>query len=319
MPTSSLQTEARLMPTNHLNSQSSSLVNQRSLENMLTSWALLLSAMFLMSACYPERVESIKLMNQGIKEYNGGSSSAAVRLLARSAETDPTNHRALFYRGLILNEMGRLEERNSRFEQAVRSLKGSIRIHAEDPEAYYQLGVSLSELGKDIQAIEAFSDATAIAPHGEASYRRGLIHLKREEYNKAQESFRAAIIAKPDLGLAYTALSQLYRQFRKKSAAVTVLKNAIENDPEEMNHFRDLGEVYSSLKQFSKAIQLFETAHQEKPSNAPLTYLLGEAYFMHGDLQSAEIYVKRYLRMGHTRAEKLMISKAKEILRSLRK
>ena len=282
-------------------------------------WSLIIGVSLTLSACYPERVESIKLMNQGIKEYKSGSSSAAIRLLARSADTDPTNHRALFYRGLILNEMGRIDERSSRFEQAVESLRDSIKIFGDDPEAHYQLGVALSMINEDRPAIEAFSSATAISPHGEACYRRGLIHLKREEYNDAQESFRSAIVAKPDLGLAYTALSQLYRQFRKKSAAVTVLKNAIENDPEEMNHFRDLGEVYASLKQFSKAIQLFETAHQEKPMNAPLMYLLGQAYYMHGDLQSAELYIKKYLRMGHTRAERLMISKAKEILANLRK
>jgi tetratricopeptide (TPR) repeat protein len=274
---------------------------------------------FTFSGCYPDRVESIKLMNKGIKEYRSGSSAAAARLLARSAETDRTNHRALFYRGLILNEMGRLEERSDRFEDAIQSLKSSIMIEAGDPEVHYQLGVALSELERDQSAVNAFSDANAIKPHGEAAYRSGLINLKLEKYNKAQENFRAAILAKPDLGLAYTALSQLYRRFKKKSAAVTVLKNAIENDPEEMNHYRDLGEVYAGLKQYSKAIQLFETAIQEHPTNAVLTFLLGSSYFQHGDVQSSEIYIKKYLRMGHTKDEKLMIAKAKRILAKLRK
>lgn len=274
--------------------------------------------MFL-SGCYPERVESIKLMNNGIKEYQSGNSSVAVRFLARSAEVDPTNHRALFYRGLILNEMGRLEERADRFEDAIRSLNDSIAIDKNDPEVHYQLGVALGELERDREAISAYGDATAIAPHGESSYRKGLIYQKLEMFNKAQESFRAAIVAKPELGLAYSALSMLYRKFKKKSAAVTVLKNAIENDPEEMNHYRDLGEVYASLKQYPKAIQLYETALQERPTNAPLTFLLGEAYYKHGDMQSAELYIKKYLRLGHTKAEKLMIAKAKKILGQLRK
>ncbi len=269
--------------------------------------------------CYPERVESIKLMNNGIKEYRGGSSSAAIRHLARAAEVDSSNHRALFYRGLILNEMGRLEERPSRFEEAARSLRASINLKSDDAETHYQLGVALSELERDREAIQAFDAAISVKPHGKAAYKSGLIYLKLEEYNNAQEQFRAAIIAKPELGLAYTALSQLYRQFKKKTAAVTVLKNAIDNDPEEMNHYRDLGEVYASLKQYAKAIQLYETAHQEQATNAPLTFLLGEAYYKHGDLQSAEIYIKKYIRMGHTRAEKLMISKAKKILAMLRK
>ena len=270
-------------------------------------------------ACYPERVESIKLMNEGIKKHNSGRSPAAVRLLARSAETDPSNHRALYYRGLILNDLGRTEEREDRFEDAVRSLEASLKINKEDPKVFYQLGVALAELKRDEQALRAFSDAQSIAPHGQAAYRSALIHLEKEQYNSAQESLRAAIIAEPELGLAYTALSQLYRLFKKPSAAVMVLKNAIENDPEDTHHYRDLGEVYASLKQYSKAIQLFETALQDRPTNAPLTFLLAEASYNHGDLQSAEIYIKKYLRMGHTREEKLMISKAKRLLAKLRK
>ena len=269
--------------------------------------------------CYPERVESIKLMNAGIKKHNSGSSTAAVRLLARSAETDPTNHKALFYQGLILNELGRIEERADRFEDAVHALKDSIKINKEDPRVFYQLGVALSELERNSQALRAFADAQSIQAHGEAAYRSALIHLKQEQYNSAQESLRSAIIAQPELGLAYTALSQLYRRFKKPSAAVMVLKNAIENDPEDTNHYRDLGEVYASLKQYSKAIQLFETALQDRPTNAPLAFLLAEASYNHGDLQSAEIYIKKYLRMGHRKEEKLMISKAKRMLAKLRK
>lgn len=272
-----------------------------------------------LAGCYPERVESIKLMNAGIKKHNSGSSTAAVRLLARSAETDPSNHRALFYRGLILNELGRIEERADRFEEAARALRDSVKINKEDPRVFYQLGVALSELERDNQALKAFADAQNIQAHGEAAYRSALIYLKQEQYNLAQESLRSAIIAQPELGLAYTALSQLYRRFKKPSAAVMVLKNAIENDPEDTNHYRDLGEVYASLKQYSKAIQLFETALQDRPTNAPLAFLLAEASYNHGDLQSAEIYIKKYLRMGHRKEEKLMISKAKRMLAKLRK
>ena len=172
----------------------------------------LLTIFFLMTSllgCYPERVESIKLMNNGIKEYQSGSSSAAVRYLARSAETDPTNHRALFYRGLILNEMGRLEGREDRFEDAVRNLKDSIAIKKDDPEVHYQLGVALGELERDDSALRAYEDAYQLSPHGEAAYRSGLIYQKLEKYNKAQDSFRKAIIAKPDLGIFEYAMTQM--------------------------------------------------------------------------------------------------------------
>lgn len=285
---------------------------------LLTS-LILLSACLSLNACYPERVESIKLMNDGIKAYRSGQSTTAIRLLARSAETDPTNHRALFYRGLILNDMGRTEEREDRFRDAVQSLEASVKINQEDPEVFYQLGVALAELKKEAEALRAFHNAQQNKSHGEAAYRSGLIYLAQEEYNKAQESFRTAIIAKPDLGLAYTQLALLYRRFNHTSSAATVLKTAIENDPETTGHYRDLGEVYAQLQQYPKAIQLYESALQDQPTNAPLTFLIGQASFYFGDTQSAEIYLNKYLRMGHTRDEKKMIAKAKSLLGDIRK
>ena len=258
-------------------------------------------------------------MNDGIQKYNRGSLRAATRLLERSATRDPSNHRAMFYRGLILNELGRSEESPHFYEDAVRALQDSLKLASDDAETHYQLGVAYTGLTQYSSALSAYSAAVRIRPHGEALYRSGLIHLEEERYNQAQESFREAIKAKPELGLSYTALSQLYRRFKKMSAAITVLKNAIENDPEDLGHFRDLGEIYASLQQYSKAVELYEKALESSSSNSHLTFLLAEAYYKMGDRQSAEIQIKKFIRMRHTRADRLLVSKAKELLRELNK
>lgn len=272
---------------------------------------------FSLFGCYPERVESIRLMNEGIKHYNSGELSTAVRKLELSSERDPTNHRSLFYQGLILNDRGRQEEESRYFEQATHALEKSIKIAPDDSETHYQLGVALDALDRDDAALLAYAAANRVAPHGEAYYRSGLIHQEAERFNQAQESYRNAITTKPSLGLAYSALALLYRHFKEMSSAITVLKNALENDPEPLVHYRDLGQIYAQLKQFTKAIELYRQAEQTSGTSPQLTYLMGEAYFQMGDYQSAEMHIKLFVKMGLKEQDRPLIPKAKDLLRRL--
>ena len=61
--------------------------------------------------CYQERNESIRLMNQGLQQAKNNKSANAIKFLKQSAETDPTNHRAYFYEGMIRSQkMGESEQ-----------------------------------------------------------------------------------------------------------------------------------------------------------------------------------------------------------------
>lgn len=280
---------------------------------------LSLFALTSLSGCYPERVESVQLMNDGIKLYNQGKREAAVLSLDRSAKRDPTNHRAMFYRGQMLNELGTLSGDEDRFRDAARSFEESTKVNSSDPEVFFQLGIAYKNLKEYRDALRAFEQASDVQPHGQAHYHSGEIYLELEEYNKAQESLRSAIIAQPDLGVAYTALAKLYRRFKCRSEALIVLKNAIENDPGEAGHFRDIGEVYSDLKQHAKAVEYFEQALQIKPDDAPVVFLLGNAYLAIDDDESAEVTLRKYLRMGHRAEERLMIQKTRALIKRLQK
>lgn len=272
-----------------------------------------------LSGCYPERVESVQLMNEGIKLYKQGRRELAVAKLNRSAQRDPTNHRAMFYRGQILNNLGIDSGDEDYFKDAVDSFEDSVKVEGNDPEVFFQLGIAQKNLKEYRDALQAFEQASDLQPHGQAHYHSGEIYLELEEYNKAQESYRAAIVAQPDLGVAYTALAKLYRRFKCRSEALIVLKNAIENDPSEVGHYRDLGEVYGDLKQHAKAVEFFEQAQQINPGDAPIVFLLGNAYLAVKDDESAEVTLRKYMRMSHRAEERLMIHKARALIKKLQK
>ena len=59
--------------------------------------ALLLTA----SACNRERNQSIKLMNDALREFQSGNTAAAITVFNQAASVDPTNDRVFFYRALL--------------------------------------------------------------------------------------------------------------------------------------------------------------------------------------------------------------------------
>ena len=61
-------------------------------------------AAIIMVGCHQERNESIRLMNKGLERAKQDKLSQAVDFLQKAAEADPTNHRALYYTGLIYGQ-----------------------------------------------------------------------------------------------------------------------------------------------------------------------------------------------------------------------
>ena len=283
----------------------------------------LLGSALSLSGCYPERVESVRLMNQGIQLYNAGQKSDAVKVLERAGEIDATNHRAMFYQGMILNNIGQfLAERGegrAQFREAVDALKNSVKVRADDAEALFQLGVAQEALGRDEEALLSFARASQVEAHGQSYYRSAEIHSRLERYNKAQDQYHSAIIAQPSLGVSYTALSKLYRRFKRLNEAVQVLKNAVVNDPGEVGHYRDLGELYGELKQHTRAIKYLQEALKIDPSQKVVLFLLGETYAQIEADQSAVVYLNRYIRSSIPASQRYVKLKAQKLLKQIKR
>jgi tetratricopeptide (TPR) repeat protein len=281
---------------------------------------LLITTCCTLSACHPERTESIRLMNKGLRAYKASQISAALSSLEKAAQVDPSNDQASYYQGIILNDLGRGEENPDRFEDAVRAFRKAIDSNSQSANTHYQLGVALKELGLEAKAIKSFRDAIALQNnYGEAYHRMGLLLQDQANYNDAQKAFHSAIISKPQLSIAYDALAQLYLRFKQPALAAQVLKNAIENHPDELEHYRSLGEIYEDQSQYARAVKLYEQALTQDPNHAPVLFLMARTHYKNKDLRAAEIYLKRYLNRSHTADEKLQLLSARKLLMSIRK
>lgn len=92
-------------------------------------------------------------------EYLSGNNDEAVRQLAAAAERQTGQGKALslYYRGAILNRMGRSEE-------ALRNLDEALAERADLNSAREERGEALWQLGRKPEAVAAWSDAVAQNP-----------------------------------------------------------------------------------------------------------------------------------------------------------
>ena len=118
---------------------------------------------------------------------------------------------------------------------------------------------------------------------------------------------------------AYSALAGLYLKFKIHSHAAQVLKNAIENHPEEARHYRDLGLIYQQLQNYPQALDILEKGFEKNESASDFLYFLGETYVQMQDDRRAEVYFHRYLKKGTPKEEKIMVAAAQKRLSEITK
>ena len=168
----------------------------------------------LISGCHPERSESLRLMNKGIQAFNSGHSQKAVKYLKRAGRADPTNDRAFFYQGDILNQMGMRSENPEYYRNAIKPLQSALKILPNDASIHYELGVAYAGSDQIEKAIQHFDRTFEIDEHqGQSQYRKGQLLEQNERYNEAQEAYYRTIRAKPSIINAYFQLNRLYFRF----------------------------------------------------------------------------------------------------------
>ena len=279
----------------------------------MTRYTILIAFLALSTVgCYQARNDSIREMVRGLSMAKGGSYSGALKSLAEAAKIDPTNHRALYYQGMIC--VTRLGE----MERGVKLLQAAIAIKDTNYEYHYHLGHAFHSMRKYVAAAASLKKSIELKPdHAESHWRLGMALEAETQFDGAQKAYRDALKQDGRLAMAYNRLGNLYQDFKESSHAAQVFKNGIENRPDFARNYHDLGMVYRSQERWADAIVQMEAAIKRDAKHTAAYFNLAMTYFQSGKKKKAMNTFKSYLARRGSDTDALRVQTAERYVRRL--
>jgi len=140
------------------------------------------------------------------------------------------------------------------FEAAANFCRRSLKVAADIPEAWYNLGIALRGLGRRNPAIDAFRKAQALTRGvAEAQNAIGLELLELDAMDDARACFERAAALVPNHVFAHANLGMLLARLDRVEEAEAALRKALALQPDLAPAYVNLGGVLNRRRQFQAA------------------------------------------------------------------
>jgi tetratricopeptide (TPR) repeat protein len=198
--------------------------------------------------------------NRGLSHMRCRRFPEAVEALDRAIALQPDLFLAHLHRGMVMKEMGRLDDALASFSRAV-ELQDEASVHN------YRALV-LDELGRYEEALDSFARALALEnenPMVQSNYGHALVRLQRPA--EAVAHFEKATALKPDeAGLHYN-LGEPLKQLGRLDEALACYDRAIALAPEMANAHVNRGLVLTYMGRAEEALAAFDLAIGLEPDS----------------------------------------------------
>jgi tetratricopeptide (TPR) repeat protein len=173
----------------------------------------------------------------------------------------------------------------------LRQLKAAVAERPNDPEAYYDLGVTYENMGKTREAIRAYQQALNLKPDFAPAYSGlGWSKVKQGNFDEAIKDLKKMVELKPaskearaELGAAYNLQGQdLLKDKYRRADAIDAFKQAAKWSPDPSAAQNNLGVAYAATDRPEDAIAAFKDALGSDPKNPEAHYNLGTALLAQG-------------------------------------
>ena len=165
-------------------------------------------------------------------------------------------------------QVGRLENRLNRFDQAEKHLLAAITLRPRDADSWSELGSARLGLGKNPEALEDFQKAAQLDPTdamNPALAGRSLAQLNR--HAEAMAAYRRALALNPNLWQVRLALGDELAAGNQVEAAVNEYQTVLRQKPDNSMAHQDLGAMWARQGRYDEALAEFEQALRLDPSN----------------------------------------------------
>jgi len=211
----------------------------------------------------------------------------------------PVSIQQAFQIAVQQHQEGRLSEAESLYRQIVGAQPG----HAD---AFHMLGIVLSQLGRKVEAIEAFGIAISLNPNA-PDFRANLAAAlaAQQQVDAAVREFRAALAMKPDWPEVINNLAKALKSQGNFDDAIATFRQAIKVRPTLADSHVNLGDALLDVGKLDDAIACYRramTVNTDSRFASRLVYAL----HLHPDATPKRLY-EAALRWTQTRTETITV------------
>ena len=192
---------------------------------------------------------------------------------------------------ILFNIRGVCNKAKNEFKDAVNDFNQAVLIKPDYAEAFYNLGVTLREMGDSQNAINAYQEALKHNNHYPKAHNNlGQIFLVIGNLDSAIDHLEWAAALQPEFADAHNNLGSAYLGNNRVSDAIESYKKAVTLNPNFSISFNNLGIGYQRLGEEALAAENFENAIAISPNYATAHHNLSSVKrFKSGDKQFAQI------------------------------
>ena len=198
----------------------------------------------------------------GVIAHQRQNHPAAIALLDRAIQHNPSSALAHLNRGNTRREMGDMQRAITDYERA-------IAIQPRYAEAYVNLGIALQESQQPDRALSYYRKAIDLKPDfAEAYFALGNALQEHGQMDAAIVSLHEATRLRPGFAAAYCNLGNLFNEMGRFDDAIAVYAQAIHAQPDFAVAHCNLGNVQKEKQQFQLAKASYTQATTLNPDFA---------------------------------------------------
>ena len=202
---------------------------------------------------------------------------------------DPTTSDAYIALSFVLSQPISTSDLLERFAEAENFARRAIKLDAQNPYAYDQLGVALELRGMINEETEnAYRSAIKIDPLAALAYAHlGRLLRKKGDLNQSTAAYNKAIQLSTDVPTMIL-VAEVMQSQQRYGESEQLLRRALNGDPKHPTALFLLGRALTTRSNFEEAEQVLRKSLQVSPNNFNGYMLLGSLYSRQGKLAEAE-------------------------------
>ena len=194
---------------------------------------------------------------------------------------------------LTWKQCGYWKNNTELYNHALMVTKDNALIHSN-------LGLALSEEGKNEEAINHFNEAIRLKPDFSPAYlNRGVAYGKLGQYQQAIANYNEVVSLKPDDNSAYYNRGNAYYSLGQYPQSIKDYSEAISLAPNYLLAYLNRGNAYTKLGQYQKAVEDYSSVIRLKADFAEAYSNRGIIYLLQGNKERGCHDAKKVCELGN--------------------